>query len=765
VLIRFNKTPKPIVGLFLALAFLTPAVGQLAFPTGYGGGLNQSGAVVVNQVPDNPSSPTVDGHLAKINTTAGYVSATSPTTSDVGVPIYIVVSHGWNGLGPSFAIGGTAACVMDSAGGTSNHYVGASNVSSGLCMDLGSYIPQGVCSVGTLTNNPSGGANGAIAVNPQCPGVGVPQGWTVSGGGASQVVTAPGTIAAQGINAPNITGLTGNLGLNNINMLPLAPQGTGMFVMAGTRFDTGCIMYFVSDDVNHVRPLFWPMDPLTCSFPPPSDGAGLGAGGTGAAEPFLAPWNNTHYLAYQGGGASQGTYPLYSSTDTISWTFVTKIPSLGGTSYGVVGGSWLYDDVTGCPAQDWSCLHFIGAGQTSASGANQYTFEVHPTNSSLTSWSTPVRLGPFTWDDPTSWDPLVFKYNADGYYYLLHDEISRTSYILNYFLYRSTSLTGTYSLVSSTPYTGAADTTGCHIATGHGCEGGVIVQSDSGKWMFIFHDDQDTSGEYFMTNSNPTSVSSGWSAPTLISGTNDWAVARLKAFRTSDVRTMYLAAAQARQTAFPFEYRRGFADCASQGLVKTTGVNGGNCYGMEVVTPAQQGTYEALRFFTSGALGSVGDPCGDVNPYQGDCRHMDFGYYTSATAFTNFLQMSDHGGAIFSLPVKAQGFTLNNLLASNAAPTISSGFGVSPSITVNNGTAAFRINVGTGGTASSGVIGLPTATNGWNCFAGDVTTPGSNNTRQSATTATTATLTNYGTSGTTSPWPASDVLSVSCFAY
>jgi hypothetical protein len=58
----------------------------------------------------------------------------------------------------------------------------------------------------------------------------------------------------------------------------------------------------------------------------------------------------------------------------------------------------------------------------------------------------------------------------------------------------------------------------------------------------------------------------------------------------------------------------------------------------------------------------------------------------------------------------------NVLLISSTAPTISSGFGTSPSIVSANSTASFRVNVGTGGVATSGVVGLPTAAgNGWSC--------------------------------------------------
>jgi hypothetical protein len=114
----------------------------------------------------------------------------------------------------------------------------------------------------------------------------------------------------------------------------------------------------------------------------------------------------------------------------------------------------------------------------------------------------------------------------------------------------------------------------------------------------------------------------------------------------------------------------------------------------------------------------------------------------------------------------SSGISVANLAVSATAPTISSGFGTSPSVTANNGTAAFRINVGTGGTATDGVVGLPTAANGWNCFASDITTPATGHTiKQSAGTTTSVTLTNYNNAGTATAWAASDIIIVNCMAY
>jgi hypothetical protein len=113
---------------------------------------------------------------------------------------------------------------------------------------------------------------------------------------------------------------------------------------------------------------------------------------------------------------------------------------------------------------------------------------------------------------------------------------------------------------------------------------------------------------------------------------------------------------------------------------------------------------------------------------------------------------------VFSGTIQANGGVATvNLLLSTAAPTISSGFGTSPSIVQQNGTAAFEVNVGTGGAATSGVIGLPTAANGWSCTAIDMNT--NIVTRETAFTASSVTFT------AASAWTASDKLLVQCGAF
>jgi hypothetical protein len=107
----------------------------------------------------------------------------------------------------------------------------------------------------------------------------------------------------------------------------------------------------------------------------------------------------------------------------------------------------------------------------------------------------------------------------------------------------------------------------------------------------------------------------------------------------------------------------------------------------------------------------------------------------------------------------------NVMYESATAPTISSGFATSPSITASS-TAAFKVTVGASGSASTGVITMPTASNGWSCSVADVTTPATNMTQQSASTTTSVTVVNYvRTTGVAGNWTAGDVLNFLCGAF
>ncbi len=110
---------------------------------------------------------------------------------------------------------------------------------------------------------------------------------------------------------------------------------------------------------------------------------------------------------------------------------------------------------------------------------------------------------------------------------------------------------------------------------------------------------------------------------------------------------------------------------------------------------------------------------------------------------------------------------INRIFKTDATPTISSGFGSSPSVTANNGPIAFRINVGTGGVASTGVIALPAATTGWVLTIQQITTNSANVfvTKQTDTTTTTATIGCYDAAGAAHAWVASDILLISAVPF
>jgi hypothetical protein len=117
--------------------------------------------------------------------------------------------------------------------------------------------------------------------------------------------------------------------------------------------------------------------------------------------------------------------------------------------------------------------------------------------------------------------------------------------------------------------------------------------------------------------------------------------------------------------------------------------------------------------------------------------------------------------------VQAGAYNLGSILAlSGTAPTVASGFGTSPSIGTGSTAASFDVNVGTGGSASSGVITMPAAAHQWSCSAVDATNSSTMNTVATPTSTTSITLTNYGrTTGTVTAWTASDDVSVHCIAH
>jgi hypothetical protein len=178
----------------------------------------------------------------------------------------------------------------------------------------------------------------------------------------------------------------------------------------------------------------------------------------------------------------------------------------------------------------------------------------------------------------------------------------------------------------------------------------------------------------------------------------------------------------------------------------------------------------AVAFLTEQSSGWYRAGAGDVrlsvlgvDRFQADADSTDI----KAPNGGSYLYLVN-GGVVFNSAslILANSGTQMSVVVSTTIPTISSGFGGTPSITIANGTAAFRINVGTGGAASTGVIAMPAATTGWNCQFDDVTTPASFITSQTASTTTTVSLTNYSrTTGLAIAWTGSDILAAMCMGF
>lgn len=164
---------------------------------------------------------------------------------------------------------------------------------------------------------------------------------------------------------------------------------------------------------------------------------------------------------------------------------------------------------------------------------------------------------------------------------------------------------------------------------------------------------------------------------------------------------------------------------------------------------------------TAGKLEGVSAaPVLDLNTSAGAC--LSYGSTSSICAATNIVSISATTYNFVSANAIIQMGTVPVL--ANTTPTVASGFGTSPSVTAGKA-YAFRVNVGTGGTASTGVITVgAAATTGWNCSCTDITTH-VGTCQQTASTTTTASFGQFVSAGTAQAWAASDVLAVTCVGF
>ncbi len=169
-----------------------------------------------------------------------------------------------------------------------------------------------------------------------------------------------------------------------------------------------------------------------------------------------------------------------------------------------------------------------------------------------------------------------------------------------------------------------------------------------------------------------------------------------------------------------------------------------------------------LEFTINGSVVNYWGVCGAINDLITGCAAND-AVLNNISATGNVLIGTN---AIERLRITNTGDIdfKQKLFVSATAPTISSGFGTSPSIVSNNGPSSFSVNIGTGAVASSGVIGLPAAATGWACSVAEITSPATDATSQTGSSTTSITVTNYArTTGVAHAWTASDILELSCW--
>jgi hypothetical protein len=123
------------------------------------------------------------------------------------------------------------------------------------------------------------------------------------------------------------------------------------------------------------------------------------------------------------------------------------------------------------------------------------------------------------------------------------------------------------------------------------------------------------------------------------------------------------------------------------------------------------------------------------------------------------------GGTTVTATTSSEVNIRGSIVGYDVPPVIGSGFGTSPAI-AGIGTFEFDITIGSGGTASTGTITMLAAPNAWSCFANDETTTSATvfMTKQTASSTTSVTLTNFAAAGTAAAWTAGDIVKVTCHA-
>lgn len=174
------------------------------------------------------------------------------------------------------------------------------------------------------------------------------------------------------------------------------------------------------------------------------------------------------------------------------------------------------------------------------------------------------------------------------------------------------------------------------------------------------------------------------------------------------------------------------------------------------------GQYVLRNATSSNNTAIGGEACKNVTSGAGNICIGKGSATTLTTGDSNIIISGDVSGSSDSHRV-----IIGPIKGHNYIPLISSGFGTSPSITYS-GSFVLKITVGTGGTASSGVVDMRFAqTNGYSCTCTNNTTTSSSNfmCKSSITSTSAVTVTNYNNAGNAAPWAAGDVLTINCMGF
>lgn len=453
---------------------------------------------------------------------------------------------------------------------------------------------------------------------------------------------------------PNYNPTTDTLTIQNMALGGNALQeGVGAYIWTGARDDNGCTEFFVSaDGVQTPKPLFWPLAPSSAgncdvtSIPSTRPLSSL----------FIAPWNDQYYLLSFDDWYTSPSWTFWiqtssslvstsrwstNATITIPYGSITNISNFGNwtTANSTGGAFWggiTMSPASMCPTQDYTCVHMMVVVFPNNTNAHAYGLELHPLNSSLTSWSNPQAV---LQDDDTQ----LYYYNGG---YLLFTKISGLSADTTwmtanctgfnssnevpgdvYHAWTASSVSGTWTdngdMCAYTPaypgYTGS-------LPYDSIVENLQFVQADTGKWRIYTHDgNSDATGNgaavswWYQESTSPLTGSS-WTTPVFTS-MKDTQVTVASLLRTNDLKTEQIIAGAARQYSLPFNTNRGAGVCDGQQMreLNTGGPYAGDCYGMEHLSSTQSADgLEELRLFTSPS------------------SRIHFGNYTGLTAWNDF---------------------------------------------------------------------------------------------------------------------------------